>query len=64
MNLGIEEMFINLVQRMLDKSEEQNAANKTLLSRQSSQRGTVFVAENDEQTENTANVSKSCCSSG
>lgn len=57
-NEGIEELFLALIEKMLERRAEQEAQSSTL-SRQGSQRKNVLVVD-DEQLEPTP---RSCCSS-
>lgn len=59
LNQGIEEMFLSLTQKMLDRAAEQELQNNTL-NRQNSQRRNVLVVEDDEAP---PAPTKHCCGS-
>lgn len=57
LNQGIEDMFLSLTEKMLDRAAEQETQNDTL-TRQSSQRRNVLVVEDDQVP---PPPSKHCC---
>lgn len=59
LNTGVEEMFLSLTQKMLERALEQEAS-AAPITRTNSQRRNVVVVEDDQMP---PPPSKSCCSS-
>ncbi|KAI5701137.1 ras-related protein Rab-21 [Diaphorina citri] len=63
MNRGIEEMFLELSQRMLEKAQEFDLAKASELSRRGSMRRNVVVVE-DEDLPTSSSTKSGCCLTG
>lgn len=61
LNRGIEELFLNLTQLMLQKFEEQSRANENALQHRGSLKRTVrIISDDDEETDSSQNRRKCC----
>lgn len=62
LNRGIEELFLQLTQKMLQKAEEQSRAKENAINRGGSLRGNIVII-NDEDSEELSNSGyrRKCC---
>lgn len=62
LNRGIEELFLELTQVMLQKAEEQNRAKENAMSRGGSLRRNVLIVNDEDVDELSGGYRRKCCS--
>lgn len=62
LNRGIEELFLELTQSMLQRAEEQNRAKESAMSRAGSLRRNVLIVNDEDVDELSGGYRRKCCS--